>query len=394
MSTPREKLITKILTVNELKQIATEVFLNHTDSVTKISPDSVLNAMLFTQAKLAQKGIKEVAINESRIFPELSNGSYLDDSADLFGVPDRLLESGSSAFVTLIADPQTRYISGVHKFTAKSGIEFELTESVTIDANGFGYGKIRSLQSGDQTNVDANTITTLTPSLIGHIACSNEYAAIGGRNIESDESFKIRIKNRPNLLARKTTDYLLEIMREIDTDILRVFNLGVSTVNGHNRISVVKENGSDLTLPEIQQIKNYIKDFVAITDTDIQGNIIGLDIENVNWEYVDMDFRVQLLPNFSSETVRKNIQLQINKYLDFRYWETTRKVEWDDLLQIVKNTEGIGYVPDNFFNPSVDKSLQFGSLPRVRGFIMKDLSGNILFNNSDSVLSVFYQSLA
>jgi hypothetical protein len=85
------------------------------------------------------------------------------------------------------------------------------------------------------------------------------------------------------------------------------------------------------------------------------------------------------------------MQTQIAKYLDFRYWEEGVKVEWDDLLQIVKNIDGVDYVPDTNFAPSTDTLVGKGELPRARGFIMRDLDDIILFNNSSNALEVFYQ---
>jgi len=384
------KLITKIQTKDQLKQIATEMFLNHTDKVTKIDTTSVMNGFLFAISKMGQKAIKEVAINESRYFPELSSGTYLDDSSDLFGVSDRLSAASSSSFVKIIATAGTQYLSGINKFVSKNGIEFDLLESITIDVNGVGYGKLRSIQSGVGSNVDAGTIITVTPLPSGHTACTNEFKAVGGRDIESDESFKIRIKNHPNLVSKQNLDYLVEIIREIDANILKAFNLGVNS-EGKIEIGLLRENGTTITAEEIKKIENYIKDYLSFIDVDTQGNLIGLSLINVSYVYINFDFRVDISSNYNVETVRQNMQTQIAKYLDFRYWEEGVKVEWDDLLQIVKNIDGVDYVPDTNFAPSTDTLVGKGELPRARGFIMRDLDDIILFNNSSNTLEVFYQ---
>lgn len=45
---------------------------------------------------------------------------------------------------------------------------------------------------------------------------------------------------------------------------------------------------------------------------------------------------MQLQPDYDVATVRQNIQVNLTKYLDFRFWTPGDVVEWDDLLDIVK----------------------------------------------------------
>jgi len=61
-------------------------------------------------------------------------------------------------------------------------------------------------------------------------------------------------------------------------------------------------------------------------------------------------------------------------------------------LQIVKNVVGVDYVPDEFFSPNTDIELPIGQLPRIRGFIMRDLSGNILFDSGNNLAPIFYEN--
>jgi hypothetical protein len=64
---------------------------------------------------------------------------------------------------------------------------------------------------------------------------------------------------------------------------------------------------------------------------------------------------VQLNPAYDPDEIRKKIQVAISKYLDPRFFDSVRqKVEWDNLLDIVKNTQGVDYVPDQYFYPRND----------------------------------------
>lgn len=384
------KLITRISTISELKQLFIEIFLNNTDKVSKVSDGSVLNAVSYGIAKIAQKSIKDVAIVESLIFPESASGVYLDRSALLFSGLIRLGAEGSSTFVRVKASSGTTYIPGVHTFSSSTGIQFEVTEIVTVGVNGFDYVPVRSINIGQNSNVAAMTINSVTPTPIGHTSCTNEYKAVGGRDVESDESFKIRVGQHPNLLSKSTLDSLLEVMRGVDPNILRIFKMGIE--NGQVIIRIVRENGALLTDSEIADLLSRISPSISLVDSFRQGDSYGLKIENISWRYIDMDFRAKISTAYVIDDVREKIQIAISKYLDFRYWVEGNKVEWDDLLQIVKNTEGVEYVPDEFFIPGEDVGVLYGELPRVRGFILRNIDNGILFNSNSALTPVFYEN--
>ena len=103
-----------------------------------------------------------------------------------------------------------------------------------------------------------------------------------------------------------------------------------------------------------------------------------------------VEFRIEIQPGFTVDDVRRNIQINLTKYFDFNKWTDGGKVEWDDLLQIVKNTSGVKYVPDEYFNPSIDEYIPFGLLPRIKQFKMLDLQGGLLFDTNNQPLPIFY----
>jgi len=121
-----DKLLTEVLTIADLKSLYIESFLNHTTKVSKISDLSVLNAHAFGIAKVFQKDLKDTAILESQIFPELSSGSYLDNAAKLVGVDSRLSASVSSTYVLVYADPATVYVPGESIFVSNQGVTFNI----------------------------------------------------------------------------------------------------------------------------------------------------------------------------------------------------------------------------------------------------------------------------
>ena len=386
-------MITKTAnTIANLKNLWIEMFLNKTDRVSNIADGSVLNGVAYGTAKVAQKAIKDIAIVEAQIFPKSATGDYLDKSAALFGVSPRKEALGSSTYVRVFAEPGTHYEVGT-KFISKNGVQFIVDQPFTVDKSGYGYISVRSVITGSATNVEANSITEVSPRPLTHIECTNEYAAIGGRDYEDDETFRNRIINYNNKLSTDTMEGWTQIFQDLDPRILKVMNVGLGE-DGKTHIYLVTQNGSFFTDDELEELLTKATPYFGLTELDLQGNTLGIVIENAKWMYVGgeegVDFRVELSPNAVIADVRKNIQIAMTKYLDFRFWEAGKKVEWDDLLEVVKTAEGVKYVPDEFFSPYFDEEVPLNMLPRIKGFRMRDLEGNILYDSGSSLSNIFY----
>ena len=392
-------MLTKVTSRSKLKQLFLELFVNKTDKATDVSDNSVTNAVAYGVATVAQKCIKDIAIVESQIMPDSAVGTDLDNAATLFGVPARFGALQSSTYLRIIADKGTFYDKTLVSFTNYNGIRFIPEADLTMGALGFDYLKVRSEGTGEKTNVDANSIITINSAPVGHIAVTNEFMAVGGRDSESDEIFRQRIKKHNNIIAHYTLEYYNQLFQQFNSNVLRVLNLG-SDDDGKYALAIVTQNGIDLTNSELDDLLASTKQYFAITDLNKFGELIGLKLINATWYYVGdplrdnsgtgIDFRVQLWDGFNPDTVRKNIQINISKYLDFRFWEYGKKVEWDNLLQIVKDTEGVRYVPDNFFYPNQDEIVPVNQLPRVKKFIMRDVAGNIIADTGNVLSPVFY----
>lgn len=387
-----DKLITEVLTIADLKTLYTETFLNHTSKVSKISDLSVLNAHAFGVAKIFQKDLKDTAILESQIFPELSSGSYLDNAAKLVGTLARLSASASSAYVLVKADPATIYIPGESYFTSSQGVTFNIVDVVIVNTNGYAYIPVVSAASGKNTNVGAFTINRIIAPPSGHKECTNEYEAAGGRDAENDEDFKSRISTYAQFASKSSSENLLNNLRLLNTDILGIKKSGYSE-DGKVLISIYNCNGRYFTVDELGNLEDKLGEFMSMSDVDDQAGVLGVKLRNIEWHQVGgaggIDFRVDILSGFSEVDVRKNIQIQLTKFFDFRFFNKN-KIEWDDLLQLVKSVKGVKYVPDEFFLPHTDSLIEKFKLPRVIKFIMRDMSGSILFNNNSSILPIYY----
>lgn len=382
-------MITKITPVEELKQIFLEIFLNKTDKVSDVSDDSVLNAIAYGNAKLTQRTLTNQAIIEGHIFPDSAYGEYLDNLAAIRGVAPRFGAVGSTTYVRVMADEGTSYIAGIHTFTSTSGIVFDLEESSVVGINGYAYLKVRSQQSGLNTNVDALSINKVSPIPQGHISVINEYAATGGSDQESDTLFRERIKTNMNQMSRTTLSYLEQVFMKINPRVLRLHKGGIDS-DGKFNLIVVSVNGQNFTTAEFDEILSKSEEYLSLSELLREGSGFALKLNNVDWLPVDIEFRADIDPAYDIDSVRRNIQIQMNKLFDYRFWKYGDKIEWENMLYAAKNVEGVRYVPDTHFYPQADVNVPKYRLPRVRSFIMRDLDGNIIEDNNGVLSDVFY----
>lgn len=382
-------------TISTLKNLFTEVFLNKTNKVSDITENSVLNGLAYGVAKVAQKSLKDVAIVEAQIFPETAAGEYLDRAAALFGVPARFGALGSSTYIRVYAEPGTYYAAGRNVFVSNSGIRFIIEEDFVVPEDGYGYVKVRSESFGTATNVVPNSIRNVVPKPFGHYDCTNEYYATGGRDAEGDDMFRRRILNHQNMYSAETLEKLVQVFQEADNRVLRIMFVGFEE-DSYIHIKIATQNGQDLSQAELDALLLAAEPYFGIGDMKVNGSVTGIKLENADWYVVGgdegIDFRCSIDGSYDTDMVRRSIQVGLTKYFDPKYWDLNKKVEWDDLFEIVKNTEGVKYVSSQYFLPRKDEFVPEYMLPRIKKFIMRDLDGNVIFDNSVSFVPSFYPS--
>lgn len=380
-------MITKITTVEELKQIFTEILLNKTDKISDVSNESVLNGIAYGCAKLTQRMLTNQAVVESHIFPDTAYGVYLDNLAKIKGISPRNKACGSTAYVRIEGEPGTNYAKDIVTLSSSSGINFVLENDFTLNETGWGYAKVKSKQVGLTSNVDALTINTMNNSPKGHYACTNEYCAVGGMDNESDDIFRMRIKDSVNQLARNTLSYIEQVFMKINNRVLKVYKGGVDGDNKLNLI-VVSVNGQDFSEEEFNELLSKSEEYLSLTEILQETTGFSLKLKNVDWLPIDIDFRASIDTSYDIDNIRKQMQVKISKLFDYRFWKYGDRVEWENMLYVVRSIEGVRYVPDNYFNPQADINVVKYRLPRLRGFILRDLDGNIISDNY-AILSSF-----
>ena len=388
-------MITKLTTEEELYDIFIETFFNKQSKVTKVSPHSIVAGVGFGNAKTAQKAIKDVAVNESNMFPDSAYGSKLDSLASNFGIPSRFGASKGSTFLRIVANVGTTYSAGVNSFTGNHGVVFDLVSNFTMtNPGGYDYVEVVSREKGSFVNVEPLTINKVSPTPSGHKYVVNEYKVTGGRDSEQDDYFRQRIKDTPNINAMKTISFFEQLFMLINSDVLRVFNLGTS--KGKTVLGVVTQNGRTLTNQELSDLYGGSKDYLAITDLKPFGETYyGVEIINASFYPVDIDFRVKLTSNTNSDDYRLKVQVALQKKYSYKTWKDGDTVQWGDAYSIAKSITGADYVPRQFFllnNNTVDLPVSDTSFPRLRSFTMRNENGNIIANQTGTLQPYYYPS--
>lgn len=382
--------IIQVPTIEEAKQIQAKILFSVTDQVTKITEGSVVNGLMFGAAKLFQKSVKDIAIAQAHYYPDYAYGAYLDNIALQYGLPPRFGALGSSLYVRVEAAPGTIYTSGSHTVSGLSGINFTVNSTVTIGAAGFAYLKCSSVETGSQANVNALTLNKITSPPVGHLSVLNEYKGIGGRDAESDAEFRFRIKNSFNIAATGTISKLEQVFLIYNPNVLRVFNYG-SSGTGKIRLAVLAQNAAEFDGGELEEMFKNFRAFLSMSEINLDYILNnGIELTNIDWYPVDVSFQCQLKAGYNADEVRRLAQVRIEKYIDYRVWKLGQRVEWDNLLQIVKETEGIDYVPDVTFTPGSDIIVEYGKLPRIRGFEMRSMNGAVISDGGGVLNPTYY----
>lgn len=378
----------------ERKLLMLETIINSTDDVSKISDESILSGIAGGISKIAGKAEKDIILAVSQIFPDTAFGSQLDQVAQNFGIAPRFGATGSSTYVRISAAPATVYLANTVTFRSTDGIRFLLDNDFTVPSVGYGYARVSSIETGERANVDPLTINLVSPEPNGHLNVINEYRADGGRDLESDETFRIRIKDGANILARGTLAMLEQLFMSINNKVLKIYNQG-HDLNGKIVIAIQTVNGSALNDTELNTLLVSSSEYFNLNEYKPFGsNFYGIKLVNVEYGFVDIAFRCQLNASADPDEVRKQIQINVSKYLDPRFFDSSKqKVEWDNLLEICKNIEGMDYIPDQYFYPRQDVFFPVNLIPRMRGFLMLDIDGQVISNYQGTLSPQYYPNV-
>ena len=382
-------MFTQPQTIEEKKQLFTEELINNSPNITDVSDHSTNSGIGYGVSKVSQKCDKDLALIESNLMPESAVDTDLDKVAVRMGVSARFGAFASSGWVRITASPGTVYTQANNP-KSSSGKIFQLDSGFTMGVMGFAYIHCTCTTTGSNTNCEAGSISSIDPAPSGHISITNECLFEFGADDESDYLFRQRIMSGANILGRGTLDYLTQVYMKINPLVLRVIHNGRNS-SGQNQLSVLTVNGSLLSTNDLLDLKTQSAAYISLADLKYYSdNNDTISLNNADFYYYDILFRVQLDSSVNIDDIRRDIQIKIMKYFDFRSWDSWSIISVDKIISIIETTYGVQYIPSQYFYPVNDVVVPKNTFPVLRSFVMQDLNGNILSNISGTISPVYY----
>jgi len=357
---------TKPKTLEELKEECVAAI--RSECSTKIStvlPNTVLDGVAWAVAKLAQHIITDTAYLETKFFPEYATGSLLNAHASRMGLEERRGMTNSSVILQFLCDPLydalPTYPKGTKVKTAK-GLVYETIASVTVsEARRIAFVEARSQKTGPASAVGIGELTTMVDAPpYGHLSVTNVTMSIGGFTEEHDILYRQRILSARDLLSVNTSAFYEALIFLLHDNIIRVRFRTVDSRNSKYVINVLRNDGSYFTDVELNAIKTSILPYLPIHDIDGK-NVLVNNFEFVNlYVFVSAQFDIN-----RHEELQNELNRELNEYLDFRFWQEGQKVQWEELIELFRDIEGIIEVNESRVSPPNDIVLAYDQLPKV-----------------------------
>ena len=153
-------------------------------------------------------------------FIDFATGKSLDYIAALIGYT-RIAAAKATGTVTFSrSTPASEDIiipAGTRVSTSDGSVVFKTTQAVTLTAGLTSVdAQIEAVEPGSQGNVAANTISVIVDPVSGIEAVNNANPTEDGRDTETDEEFRLRIKTTIQSIGKATLDAILARVRSVE----------------------------------------------------------------------------------------------------------------------------------------------------------------------------------
>jgi len=202
--------------LEELKQLAKQEFGEDID----LSENSRLLRFLEIVAKREDELWQMAEDAYYAGFIDFATGSSLDFLAALVGYKRIEARRASGSVTFSRSTPATTDIiipRGTRVATADGSVVFKTTEAVVLTAGSTSVdAPFEAVEAGANGNVVANTITKIVDPISGIEAVNNANPTSGGRDAETDEEFRYRIKTTIQSLGKATLDAIVARVRSVE----------------------------------------------------------------------------------------------------------------------------------------------------------------------------------
>lgn len=218
-----------------------------------VSDDSVIGQINgIMSSKLAELWEVAAAVYSSQ-YPDSATGVPLDNVGSLSGA-DRLEATKSAVTVTVTGTPATVLPVGRIMSTDPAGDRFTLTAEVTIPGGGSIDGVFEAEEFGP-IRANAGTLTVIETPVSGWASGTNALDAELGRDVETDEAFRLRRELTLAAPASATVEAIRAQVLEVDNvTTCSVYENNTEITDSEGRpaksVEVVVEDGDDTEIAE------------------------------------------------------------------------------------------------------------------------------------------------
>lgn len=202
--------------LEELKQLAKQEFGEDID----LSENSRLLRFLEIVAKRMDELWQMAEDVYYSAFIDYATGDSLDSLAALVGYKRIAARKATGTVTFSRSTPATSDITisaGTRVATADESVVFKTTEVAILQAGSTSVDvAIEAVEAGSAGNVAANTITKLVDPVSGIESVNNAEPTENGRDAETDEEFRYRIKSTIQSLGKATLDAIVTNVRNVE----------------------------------------------------------------------------------------------------------------------------------------------------------------------------------
>jgi hypothetical protein len=196
---------------------------------------------------------------------------------------------------------------------------------------------------GTSGNVGANTLVRFATSVAAGVTVTNQSAAAGGGDLETLDSIRANAPRSLFSLNRAVTN------ADYSQLALRVNGVAkanaVSAVYSSVTIFIAPVGGGGLLPDGVTATTQF-----ANTQTAVQNYFVGkapnsttVTVSNPAYVPITVTLSVQVLPNYSQDTVRQGVISALNSYLSFDNVSFAQRLTLSDIYSILMNVPGVQY---------------------------------------------------
>ena len=253
------------------------------------------------------------------------------------------------------------------QISSPDGITYSTIESGTV-AGGTLSLSSEADNPGVASRVRAGKLTIMISVVAGIDSVTNPYSSTGGYDYEEDEQLRNRAMVQLSTEALGVPASYEAWAREAYEDVLRAKAEGnpVGYPKGYVKVHIISRSGAALSAGTLTAIQEYIVRKAPATE--------GVIVVNVSYTQIAVSAEIRLESGFSLVTVQDTVEDNLQNYLDWRYWDWGRDVQFGDLFALVNNSAGVNDVIAATFSPSSNVEVKPYSIPKLASSTMPQTS--------------------